>query len=121
MAGAGFITHKGRKILHIDLSYSEFDEILEAIGQAAGLIRTEPAGSVLGLVDVSKSIFNKDVAQALKDFAAENEPFIKFSIAVGIDGIKAVIFNAIMVSTRRKNIITMDDVEKAKDFLAGML
>jgi hypothetical protein len=119
MAGARFIQHRGKKILHMDFAYSKFEEVLSAINQSSELVKNEPKGSVLGLVDVRKSAFNKDVAQALKELAAANTPYIKMSVVVGIDGIKAVIFNAVLVFTQRKNLITMDDIEKAKDFLAA--
>lgn len=114
------ITHKGKNIVLMDFSNSGKDQVLATMKQAEALIRNQPPESVLGLLDVSGSMYNKEVAAAFKEFAEGNKPYIKMTVIVGLEGIKKVLYDAVIIFTRRKNIISMDDIEKAKDFLAGI-
>jgi hypothetical protein len=111
--------HKGKRILHMDFSYSEINEIIKAIDEAAKLIEKEPPVSVLGLVDVTASRFDKAVSDKLKDFTAHNKPYMKMTAIVGIEKIKKVIYLAVMSFSGRKNLILKDTVEEANDWLAA--
>ncbi|PKL91082.1 MAG: hypothetical protein CVV21_09825 [Candidatus Goldiibacteriota bacterium HGW-Goldbacteria-1] len=120
MAGCSIINHKGKKIVHMDFSNSNQEEVMSTMKQAEALIRNQPPESVLGLLDISGSMYNKEIAAAFKDFAAGNKPFIKMTAVVGLEGIKKVLYDAVLMFTRRKNLVAMDSLEKAKDFLAEL-
>jgi hypothetical protein len=117
MASIRWEEHKGKKILYMDFAYSKYSEILQAIQEATEIIEKEPAFSILGLVDVRQSPFNREVATGLKDFASHNKPYMKVSAVVGVEGIKMVIFNAVLKFTGRKNLVLKDTIEEAKDWL----
>ena len=110
--------YKGKRIFYMDFAFKKYAEALQAIAEARPIIDKQPPNSVLGLVDVRESPFNREVAQALKDFANANKPYMKTSAVVGVDGIKMVIFNAVLKFTGRKNLVLKSTVEEAKDWLA---
>jgi hypothetical protein len=117
MASNKFLDYKGSKIFLMDFSYSEIEDVLKAIDDATKIIAQQPPLSVLGLVDVSKSSFDRVLADALKLFSEHNKPFMKMTAIVGIEGVKAVILQAIIKFTGRKNLVTKNSVQEAKDWL----
>ena len=118
MAEVKWLEHKSRKIFLMDFAYSEISELMKAINDAKTEIAKQPPVSVLGLVDVSASPFNKDVADALKDLSMANKPYIKISVVVGVEGIKKVIYQAVLRFTGRKNLVLRSTRQEAMDFLA---
>ena len=118
MAEVKWIEHKGKKIFLMDFIYTEVADLMKAINDAKTEIAKQPLASVLGLVDVSDSAFNKDVAEALKDLSMANKPYIKMSVVVGVEGIKKVIYQAVLRFTGRKNLVLRNTRQEAMDFLA---
>ncbi len=117
MAEVKWIEHAGKKILLMDFSYSEKQEVLDAVKKTMSITEKEPPASILGLVDVSKSSFDNDVAASMKELAKHNKPYIKMSVVVGVDGIKRVIYNAAIVFSGRKNLVLKSSREEAMEFL----
>ncbi|HRU39179.1 MAG TPA: hypothetical protein P5511_04820 [Candidatus Goldiibacteriota bacterium] len=120
MASVEWIEHNGKRILYMNYAYSKYAEVSEAIEKTKQMTAKEPLSSVLGIVDVRGSPFNREISAALKDLAEHNKPYIKMSVVVGVEGIKKVIYQGVMKFTGRKNLILKDTLEEAKDFLAGL-
>jgi hypothetical protein len=120
MAEVCWIEHKGKRILYMNYSFSKTEEIVKAITETKELVKKEPPVSILGIVDVRESPFNTAVSGALKDLADSNKPYIKMSVVVGVDGIKQVIYKAVLKFTGRKNLLLKDTLDEAKDFLVGL-
>ena len=112
-----FRRHNGSQILHIDLSKARPDASLEAIDQARQLIALQPPQSVLTLTDVSDIIFNRQSTEALKQLSIHNKPYVKAAALVGVEGLKKIIYQAIVTATGRKFRL-FDDVEAASEWLA---
>jgi hypothetical protein len=113
-----FITHQGKKILLIDFSNSAPKEVIEVIEQAKSVIKTQPLGSLLTLTDTTGTRFNEEVSVKMKEYAAHNKPYVRAGAAVGITGLRKIIFNATLLFSRR-NITTFDDLEAAKNWLSS--
>lgn len=120
MAGIDFIEHKGRRILYEDYSGCNSETLKPLLEKAAGIIRSQPAASVLALVNVENTRYNKEASSAMKEFVKGNTPYIKCSAVIGMDGLKMVLFKGILAFTGRKNLVVFDDIEKAKDYLAAL-
>lgn len=119
MPGASVITYKGKRIVFNDFSNSANEEILATMKEAVELIRTQPPESVYVITDTGgSSMYNKEIAAAFKEFVAGNKPFVKMSVVVGIDGIKKVLYDAVILFSRRKNLILMNSIDEAKEFLS---
>jgi hypothetical protein len=117
MPAVKFIEHKGKKILLMDFSYSNIEENFQALEKAKIIISKQPFYSVLGLVDVRGDIFNSELATAFKEFALHNKPYMKMSAVVGIEGIKRLIYQTVLMFTKRKNLVLQDTIEEAKNWL----
>jgi hypothetical protein len=52
----------------------------------------------------------------MKDFTTHNKPYVKAAAIIGISGIKKIIFEAVMMFSRRK-IHIFNDMTEAKDWL----
>ncbi len=79
------IDHKGREVLYLDFSDCNIEEVSQVIEMAKKIIRVQPKESVLTLTNVSGTGYNKEIIQALKEFANNNKPFVKAGAVVGID------------------------------------
>ena len=117
MSSLKFVEHKGKQILLMDFAYSEMEEVIKTIDEAALIIEKQPPQSVLGLVDVRASRFNNELSEKLKVFTAHNKTYMKVSAIVGVEKIKKVIYLAVLAFTGRKNLILKDTVEEAMDWL----
>jgi hypothetical protein len=111
-----FIEHKGKRILFVDFSNATPDQVLEAIDIARVTIKEEDKSSVLVLTDATNGRFDRRVTQALRDYASQNEPFVKASAIVGVSGMQKVILGALVMLTGRRFML-FDEMEKAKDWL----
>jgi hypothetical protein len=116
MSETKFITHKGTKILFIDLARKTPEQLLEAIREAKSVIASQPQGSLLTLTDVEGSSYNRVVADELKAYVAHNKQFVRAGAVVGLNDLKRVIFNFLNRVTGR-TLKGFDRVEAAKDWL----
>ncbi len=115
-----FITHKGTRILYIDLAGLDKEEVLVSLQQGRALIDQEPENSILTLTDVSNADESRDSRNAIKDFAARNKPYVRMGAVVGISGIKKLTYNTLLVITGRRNLSLFDDLETARDWLVSV-
>jgi hypothetical protein len=119
MSETRFIEHKGKRILLMDFSNTkDKEQVMQTVADIKALVQKEPLDSVYGLVDITGSPFDADIAQALKELARDNKPYMKVSVSTGVTGIRLVIFRAIIMFSGRKNLILKDTREEAMDWLA---
>lgn len=115
-----FITPKGKEILYVDLTESKTEkrslELLEETKEAY----MESAGKLLVLVNSEGAFVNTVVSTKMKEYGktvfkgkAEKRAF------VGIGGLKKLILKA-YTKIVGGNIQVFDDINKAKDYLAGI-
>ena len=112
-----FIEHKGKKILHLDLSRTEPKDILNVIDQAKPVIAAQPFMSVRTLTDVTDLKFNTEASEALKQFVNHNKPYVTAAAVVGVTGLKQIIYNAVVRFSGR-NLVAFDTHNQAKEWLA---
>jgi len=111
-----FIIHKWRQILLLDISHCSSDEVIKTIDEAIGVIRSQPESSLLILTDVTGAGYDLEVIEKLKESAGGNEPYVRASAVVGLDGLQKVVYNAVTLFSKR-TFPMFDDIEKAKDWL----
>jgi hypothetical protein len=113
-----YIEHKGKKILHIDMSNCMEDEAMAVMEESKKMIRSQPEKSVLTLTDVTHTRYNAAVVTAFQEYAKGNKPHVRAAAILGINAIKKIIFNKVMEFAERE-IIAFDDANKAKDWLSS--
>ncbi len=112
-----FIRHNGKEILFLDFSECKAGEVLLVIDRAKPVIAARPGKSLLTLSDVTNARFDETVSQRMKEFTAHNKPFVKAAAVVGIAGLKKILFEAVMLFSKRK-IHAFETIEKAKNWLS---
>ncbi len=117
MERVAFVHHKGAEILFLDFSRCKTDEVFPIIAKATTVIASRPPQSLLTLTDVTDMRFDDSVSQRMKEFTAHNKPYVRAAAVVGVTGIKRIIFEAILLFSRRK-LHTFDSLELAKEWLA---
>lgn len=110
------IEHKGKKIILQNARNCSVSEGLKVMDEGRAIIRSQEPKSVLSLVDVRGADFNQSTAESLKEYAKGNGQYTKKSAAVGISGLKKIIFKA-MIKFSGRDIKLLDDLEEAKEYL----
>lgn len=118
-----WISHKGKKILYINYSNlhsskpEELKEILDTIKKARDL-SAKSKEKIRFLTDVTNTSANREVTQALKEFAAytSSNNKVEKECVVGISTIQKVLLNSINLFAKSK-IVVFDTVDQAKEWL----
>lgn len=113
------VIHKGKNILVVDVSHCLPAETIQVMPAAKKIVAGFPPKSGLILTVVTGATYNKEVAEAIKDFSSHNTPYIKGSAVVGIQGIQSVLLQTVIFLTHR-DIKVFDTEEKALDYLASV-
>jgi hypothetical protein len=111
------VQHKGKDILIQDFSgLKPGDEFRTGIEEARTYIASRPPKSVLSIFDGTGAIYNAEVVSVLKEFTKHNEPYMKASTVVGIEGILSI---ALMAVSRFSGRVfkTFKDRQSAMDWL----
>jgi hypothetical protein len=117
MKRVAFIYHKGKEILYLNFADCKVEEAVPIIEEAKKVISARPEHSLLTLTDVSNMRFDEKVSQEMKAFTVHNKPYVVAAAVVGVTGIKKILFEAVLLFSRRK-LHTFDTIEQAKDWLA---
>lgn len=115
-----FIDIKGTRVLLMDFSgFEDANGALSHIAEAKTFVAGQPRNSLRTLVDVSGSRFNPDVANAIKDLAAHNRPFVIRGAVVGLGGLQKIVYQAVLAFSGRTNLKAFGTRDEAEAWLAG--
>ncbi|MFB6203460.1 MAG: STAS/SEC14 domain-containing protein [Candidatus Nanohaloarchaea archaeon] len=93
-------------------------EFSEAVEEMEEEVTSEPEGSVLALTDARDMSYNREILGELKDLTSADEPYVRRSAVVGVEGLKKVGFNGVVRATGRDlKAFRSDELEEAKDWL----
>jgi hypothetical protein len=114
-----YIEHKGKKILVQDLTDSKsIEENIGAFDKSQEIIFAQPDKSVLLLTVLVNTHYSPEAVDRLKKFSRDITPYIKASAAVGVTGIKKVVYQTLTKLIGRK-INLFETVDQALDWLAS--
>ena len=116
MGSVRFIEHKAKRVLLIDLSNCELEEIVSVVKETKKLIAKEEKSSVLTLANVTGSNPSIAITKVLKDFVAFNKPYVRASAVVGVSGIQKLTLEAVIKFSNR-NFALFNTIEEAKEWL----
>lgn len=111
-----FITHKGQRILLIDLSHCSADEVTAGARLAPSYTTPEPRGSLLLLADFTGAKFDKATLTALKESTAYTQPHLKRSAWIGVKALPKVFYENIKNFSRR-TLPTFNTRDEALEYL----
>ena len=119
VAGRAFIVFGGKRILRLDYSELTPAEVIACMREAQHGIAAEPARSVRLLCMAPRHLTGKMI-EALKDFAAENAPFVLATAVVGASPFQKAAILLTLTGRGWFSVEAFDIEEWAKDWLAGM-
>lgn len=93
-------------------------QALAAIAEARAFMERQPRGEVLVLTDVSGTLFNQEVVDAIKALAEHHKPWVKASALVGLTPLMRIIYRAVVALTRRE-IRVCETRDEAVAYLLG--
>jgi hypothetical protein len=111
-----FEEYKGKQILIEDYSNTTKAEFAEAVASAKTIIHQQPAESVLAVVNMSDVPIDSEIVRMVKEFTAENKPFMKAVAIVGLDSFSKILLKGIEMFSSRHFDLFMN-VQQAKDWL----
>ena len=117
MSNSNFIEFKKKRILFMNFADLDLEGVVTEIDAVSEIVAKEPPKSLLVLADLTKSQISKEVAAKWKAFAKHNEPYVKVTALVGVEGIKKVIYQAVLKFSGRKNLILFKSIEEAEEWL----
>lgn len=117
MSRVDVVEYGGKEIIKADLSSAGVNEAVSVMRSASEVIKTKPRKSVLFLADVSDVSYSRETVSGIKDFSISNNPYIKATAVVGIDGVKQAILSTLRFISLHE-IKTFDTENEAKDWLS---
>jgi len=113
-----FVTHRDQRILLLDFTNCNADEIAEISDAVPAIVAQEPAGSVLLLADFTGAQVSRDAVQHIKIAAAIDKPHIKRDALVVAENLPKVLYESVRsFSTREFPVFATR--EAALDYLVS--
>lgn len=117
MSRTKFIPFAGKRILEMDFTdVQDTDEAIRHIEDAKAVVSSQPKNSLLVLVNVTGSRFNTRIANALRELAAHDRPYVIASAVVGIEGLMNIVLKTVSRATGR-SFKLFGSEELAKEWL----
>ena len=114
-----FITHRGRQILFMDLSYIlDPDDARPLLAENRRIVAGQPPASLLTLTYVEGSRFNRNIVEDLRELVSHNKPFVKAGALVGMSQLMRVLYMTIQRFTGR-NIPAFPTLDETKNWLVA--
>jgi hypothetical protein len=113
-----FIEHNGKKVLFLDFSYCQPEEVIEIMDECKRIVTSQPKDSVLTFSDMTEGQFTKDGIQRMKEVAAYDRPFVRRAALIGNHAASDVVHKSIMDFSQRY-FRRFDSREEALDWLTS--
>ncbi len=102
MARVKLITHAGKEILSIDMSQCDAAAFRLVAAEAQPLVAKCDPKSLLTLTNLAGVGTDANTRDAIREFIAQNKPFVKASALYGVSGIARAIGGALIAATGRR-------------------
>jgi hypothetical protein len=113
-----WILHKDKRILYMDISHKDAEDLRDRIATLEPIVEKEPPLSILCLLNIEGGVISSEIAKILKDFAKHNEPYMKMSAVIGMERLQHIIFKTVRMLTDRKNMVIKNSKQEALDWLS---
>jgi hypothetical protein len=98
---------------------NQASEIKRIMIESATFIRSQPAGTVLSLSNITGMRFTQEIKDLFNEFIEGNKTYIKASAVIGLNGLQ-LIFNGLLKITNR-HINSFNSEIEAKDWLVAVV
>jgi hypothetical protein len=92
-----FVVKMGMNVCYVDFSdMKSNEEINGLIESAKKIIRSQAPKSVFALTNMTNMYFNTEVYNAVTQYAKGNEPYVRASAVVGLNGLMQIFYNSFL-------------------------
>jgi hypothetical protein len=102
MGSVRFIEDKGKRILFLDATNCDLEDLMTLIEQSKVLIVKEPLDSVLTLTCLNRGGYHGVFRKVAKEFTMFNKPYVKAGAIIGLDAATVKEFEEVMKYSQRK-------------------
>lgn len=113
----GAYDYKSHQIVFIDLKGVQPEAIESRVEQAKKIIFSSPPDSVLLLTDFRDMRYDKQRTEYAKQVSIDIKPFVKKSALLGIEGMKKIIMQSMIIFSGRTNMKPFPDATNALEWL----
>ncbi len=92
---------------------------MDRVEQARKMIYASAPGSALLITDFRGMRYDKQRTDYALRFSKDIKPYVHKSALLGVEGLKKVIFQSLLIFTGRTNLQTFSDAKQALDWLIG--
>ena len=109
--------YKGHKIILIDLKGVQPEGIKSRVEAAKKIVLASPPASVLLLTDFRNMRYDQERTDYAKQVSKDIKPCVKKSALLGIEGLKKIILQSMMIFSGRTNMKPFAEVQDALEWL----
>jgi hypothetical protein len=113
-----FVTHQGQRILLVDCSHCEADELAGLADRVPDIVTREPLGSLLIAGDFTGADFTREAVEHIKIAAACDRPHVKRAAWVLTGNMPKVLYDSIRSFSARE-IPVFATLNEALDYLVS--
>ena len=111
-------TQDGRNFMYIDFSRIKTNEdFLKFVAFLEPEITKFPEASLYMITNIEDIRFDSKSKEIIKKHLEHNKPYVKYSVVIGLDGIKKVWINNIFKMAKRRNMHFAFSRERAMEWL----
>jgi len=109
---------EGKNFLYIEFdNYRKMEEIENLIEKTDKILKSYPLKSLYAITKVDKIKVNTEFHEIVTNFFKNNEPYVKYSVIIGSDGVKKLMIEKLIKASGRKNMRFAFTKEQAINWL----
>jgi hypothetical protein len=112
-----YVIHRDRRVLLLDFTNCEPDEVAALADQVPAIVMQEPAGSVLAVADFTGAEFDKDAVERIKIATAFDRPHVSRAAWVLTENLPKALYDSIRRFSAR-DFPVFHTREEALDYVA---
>lgn len=98
-------TRDGKNFIYIDLSgIRTNDEFMRVAEASKPVIRSYEGRTVYTITNIEGLMFDSETKKIAAEWTAHNKAYVKHGIIIGMDSIKQIMVNAMLILGGRKNM-----------------
>lgn len=110
----------GKEFIYFDLGGLQSNSEIEAvIDYAKEIITKYPHGTLYTITNLANLTFDTGTKELTSAWMAFNRPYVVYGTVIGLDGVRKIMFNAVLKLSGRTNMKMFSTRQQAVDWLVN--